>query len=330
MAPTILSVSSSSDSSSNNSREGSEAPSDQMEVDAGAAMGAPAAGGMSRTSSGQERLAERREEEAREEAKRSVAKVAEEAKASFLKTLATLRVGGPEVIEAFCRSSGRDEVATPKTSTKAKVQVRPTARPATGKTITLPGSSIPGLEVAGSSSKTLKGESGRVMRGGRSRMVTGKTITLEVPPLPKRIRELVVKPPVKRARAPGAAASGGGRAKEEVTGRRDGAREEGGWEFERVGRLPRGQSRRLLKFVSPGCKRCIGCREMCTRHPPALLCQACQVSHRWCDISESDVTFLAQQEVLALRRQLEGMESTLAGESAGGGVEEKAQGERRG
>ncbi|KAL5528713.1 hypothetical protein ACEPAF_7850 [Sanghuangporus sanghuang] len=317
MAPTILSVSSSSgsdsDSSSNNSREGSEAPSDQMEVDAGAATGAPAAGGMSRAPSGQEkglgerfpalsddaraekpeyycagrwlvnratvvrmaageakdaaealdkaaqsevnrlrrvaeRLAERREEEAREEAKRSAAKVAEEAKASFLKTLATLRVGGPEVVEAFCRSSGRDEagnlVAAPKTSTKAKVQARPAARPATGKMITLPGSSIPGLEVAGSSSETLKGESGRVTRGGRSGTVTGKTITLEVesdegskrakrssgkevyvdvPPLPKRVREPVVEPPAKRARAPGAAASGGGRAKEEATGRRDGS-----------------------------------------------------------------------------------------------------------
>ncbi|KAL5501637.1 hypothetical protein ACEPAH_8897 [Sanghuangporus vaninii] len=208
------------------------------------------------------KVAVRREEEAHEEVKRSAARLEEEAKASFLERLTTFRGEAPEVVVAFCRLKGRDAagnlVKAAHTSTKTKVQLRPVAREATGKMITLTGSSVPGVGAAGSGSETPRGGlvpgGGQIARWGCVKTLTGKAVILsedesdegevtvkgparmEVLSLPKRVREPAVEAPVKCARALGAAPSIAVRVEEE--GWRGGEESEGGWELEKVARLP--------------------------------------------------------------------------------------------
>ncbi|KAL5486250.1 hypothetical protein ACEPAI_7296 [Sanghuangporus weigelae] len=299
-----------------------------------------------------DRAIARREAEAREAAKRRAAEEAEGQKATFLAGLVQARA--LDLVASYCERHGRDEegnLVTP-VAEGAKRAVRP--RPAykgVGGGATAPGgASTPATDAGGSSGETPKARR-RFTRGERSATLTGKTITLvesavssegepeyiappsgrpvrvQVPPLVKREPEPGPDRASKRVKASGAAPSAAERVKEEGK-RKEESRKGGRFEYEKVGALPEGQSRRLIEIVVPGCDRCLPRGELCTRLPPSELCQACRQAHRPCIVRESPAGSVLERESAQLSARVEELERRLA-ELSAGGVSEKAQGKRR-
>ncbi|KAL5521266.1 hypothetical protein ACEPAG_9189 [Sanghuangporus baumii] len=219
------------------------------------------------------KVTERRAMQDLEDAKRREVEAEEKVRVEFLKGLATARA--LNLVPAYCEKHGRDEqgnrVAVPAAPTKQVVRPCPAHKGVASGAAASGGASTPALDAGESSSETPKARR-RLVRGGRSAMLTGKTmgpvelevsdvdfprevtpptkgrVRVEVPAVAKREREAVPERAPKRARASASAPSVVSKVQAERGRRAAGQRKE----LVEVGALPEGQSWRLVEIVLPG------------------------------------------------------------------------------